>query len=190
MPRREPGLIHREGMMATTIAKKRLQMHRIYFSKTEQRICTGIGKLRHEVTSAHGTERKQDQRKDGLQMSIDGVLTEYAVAKALNLHFNLDCDFRKFEADLVFHNGLTIDVKSTKPGGNLNAVRWSNGKDADYYVLTEIHHNFVGIVGYLERNLFLIDANLRDVGNGQFYSVPQRALFSIENLLTNSTHIF
>ncbi len=158
-------------------------MLRVYFSPTELRICRGIGKLRNEITSAQGTERKQSQALDGLQMSIDGTITEYAVSKALNLHFDLNCDFRKFGADLKLHTGATIDVKSTKPGGNLNAVKWSNGKDADYFVLTEIHHNFVNIVGYIQRDYFLVEGNLRDVGNGAFYSVPQSYLGSIEDLM-------
>lgn len=158
-------------------------MIRVYFSPTELRICKGIGKLRNEITSAQGTERKQSQSLDGLQMSIDGVITEYAVSKLLNLHFDLNCDFRKFGADLKLHTGETIDVKSTKPGGNLNAVKWSNGKDADYYILTEIHHGFVGIVGYIHRDRFLIDANLRDVGNGAFYSIPQQYLGDMERLM-------
>lgn len=165
-------------------------MHRLYLTKTEQRICTGIGKIRHEITSAKGTERKQDQSKDGLQMSIEGVLTEYAVAKVLNLHFDLNCDFRKFGADLILQNGLTIDVKSTKPGGNLNAVRWSNQKEADYFVLTEIHHNFIGIVGYIERNLFLVPSNIKEGKNGEYYAVSQSQLWAIENLLNNPSNIF
>lgn len=158
-------------------------MIRAYFTPTELRICKGIGKLRHEITSAQGTERKQSQRLDSLQMAIDGVITEYAVSKLLNLHFDLNCNFRNFGADLKLQSGETIDVKSTKPGGNLNAVRWSNGKDADYFVLTEIHHDFVGIVGYIHRDRFLIESNIRNIGNGEFYSIPQQYLGAIEQLM-------
>jgi hypothetical protein len=108
----------------------------------------------------------------------------------LNLNFDFDCTFRKFGADLKMHTGETIDVKSTKPGGNLNAVKWSKGKDADYFVLTEIHHNFVGIVGYIQRDLFLIDRNLCNVGNGEFYSIPRNCLGSIEALMQNHEPVF
>jgi hypothetical protein len=152
-------------------------MIRVSFSKTEHEILVFIGKMRHAVTSALGTERKQDQRQDGEQMAINGVITEYAASKALNLHFDLNCDFRKFGADLMSRRGATIDVKSTsQAGGNLNAVGWSGGKPAEIFVLTEIHHAHVLIVGWIHRDDFLRDENLRDVGNGSFYSVPQSKL--------------
>jgi hypothetical protein len=152
-------------------------MIRVKFTRTEFEIITFIGKMRHAITSAQGKERKQDQRLDGEQMAINGVLTEYAASKALNLHFDLNCDFRKFGADLVSRRGATIDVKSTfHAGGNLNAVGWSGGKPAEIFVLTEIHHAHVLIVGWIHRDDFLRDENIRDVGNGSFYSVPQSKL--------------
>jgi hypothetical protein len=152
-------------------------MIRVRFSKTEHEILVFVGKMRHAITSALGTERKQDQRQDGEQMAINGVLTEYAASKALNLHFDLNCDFRKFGADLISRRGATIDVKSTsQAGGNLNAVVWSSGKPAEIFVLTEIHHAHVLIVGWIHRDVFLQEENIRDVGNGPFYSVPQSKL--------------
>lgn len=152
-------------------------MIRVQFSKTEHEILVFVGKMRHGITSALGTEKKQDQRQDGEQMAINGVITEYAVSKTLNLHFDLNCDFRKFGADLISRRGATIDVKSTsQAGGNLNAVVWSSGKPAEIFVLTEIHHAHVLIVGWIHRDAFLQEENIRDVGNGPFYSVPQSKL--------------
>lgn len=152
-------------------------MIRVHFSKTEYQLLVSIGRLRHSVTSSLGTERKQDQKQDSEQMAINGVLTEYAASKALNLHFDLNCDFRKFGADLVSRRGATIDVKSTsRAGGNLNAVVWSGGKPAEIFVLTEIHHSHILLVGWIHRDDFLRDENIRNVGNGNFYSVPQSKL--------------
>ena len=144
---------------------------------TELDVCMYIGKLRHSITSKQGTERKQDDRQNSLQLSINGVITEYAVAKTLNLNFDLNCDFRKFGADLITADGRTIDVKSTTTaGGNLNAVGWSVEKPCDVFVLTEIHPTHVRIVGWIGRKKFLQPENLRDVGHGGFYFVPQSAL--------------
>lgn len=68
-------------------------------------------------------------------------------------------------------------VKSTrKPGGNLNAVQWSSGKPADYFVLTEIMPFDIFIVGWIRREHFLCEANLQDRGNGLFYSVDRSQL--------------
>ena len=149
----------------------------IYFSPTEADICRYIGTMRYNITRQHRPEGKQDETQDGTQMCIDGVLTEYAVAKMLNLNFDLNCDFRKFGADLTLRDGRTVDVKSTHTsGGNLNAVVWSAGKQCDVFVLTEIHATHVRIVGWIGRGKFLRPENLRNVGRGEFYSVPQSAL--------------
>lgn len=152
-------------------------MIRVHLSATEIHLCNQIGKLRNHITSKHGTERKQDQSQDGLQMSINGVITEYAVSKALNVHFDMNCDFRAFGADLISAKGNTIDVKcASKEGGNLNAVGWSEKKMADIFVLTEIRHSHVLLVGWIDAKSFLRDENKRDVGNGPFYSIPQSQL--------------
>lgn len=148
-----------------------------YPTVTELEICWFIGKKRYEITSQQGTERRQNKTQNALQMSIDGVITEYAVAKTLNLNFDLNCDFRKFGADLTLQDGRTLDVKSTyTAGGNLNAVKWSAEKPCDFFVLTEIRPSHVRIVGSIGREKFLRPENLIDVGQGDFYSVPQSAL--------------
>ena len=144
---------------------------------TELDICMYIGKMRYTITAQHRPEGKQDIKQNGLQMCIDGVITEYAVAKTLNLNFDFNCDFRKFGADLTLQDGRTLDVKSTyTKDGPLNAVKWSVEKPCDVFVLTEIHPSHVRIVGWIGRGKFLRDENLRDVGRGEFYSVPQTYL--------------
>ncbi len=163
-------------------------MIRYSLTQSELDICTYVGKYRNHITSAQGTERKQDASLDGLQMSINGVITEYAVAKVLNLHFDVDCTFRKFGADLITHKDKTIDVKSTMThGGNLNAVFWSEQKGADIFILTEILASAVGIVGWTPRDRFLVPEHVKDVGNGEFYSMPQSKLFPIDDFVKLKT---
>ena len=136
-------------------------MLRVTLSKTELAILEFVGNMRHSITSASGKEMKQDTTMNGLQASIDGVISEYAVARYLNLHLDLNCDYRKFGADLISRLGNHIDVKSTRrANGNLNAVGWSNGKCADIFVLTEILHSAVGIVGWIHRDMLLRNENL------------------------------
>ena len=148
----------------------------VVLTSSEIMICNYIGKLRNHITSQHAQDRQQDKTLDGVQMSVDGVITEYAVAKYLKLPFDLNCDFRKFGADLETRTGKTIDVKCTKIGGNLNAVGWSKGKPVDVFVLTELHSNFVRIIGWIYSKDFLIDKNKTDVGNGEYFSVSQAEL--------------
>ena len=152
-------------------------MIRFYPSVTEIEICRHIGAIRHRETSKQGTERKQDDKQDSLEISFIGVVSEYAVAKYLNLNFDLNCDFRKFGADLISKKGAKIDVKCAKTSdGNLNAVAWSGSKDADIYILTVLGNNYIGIVGWVSRDNFIIDDNLKQGKNGEYYSLPQSAL--------------
>jgi hypothetical protein len=110
-------------------------------------------------------------------MSVNGVLTEYAVSKYLKLPFDLNCDFRKFGADLVTRKGKKIDVKcASKIGGNLNAVVWSGTKPVDVFVLTELHTSCVRVIGWIYREDFLIEQHLIDIGNGAYYSVKPSQL--------------
>jgi hypothetical protein len=160
-------------IMVAMVASKNMI---VKLSDTEINLIHVIGTMRFNITSEKGTDRNQSGA-DGLNMSIDGVMSEYAVAKLLNVHFDFNCDFRKFGADLIGRTGKTIDVKSTrKQGGNLNAVKWSENKPAEIFILTEIGLDFVDVVGFITRNDFLIDENLTDVGKGEFYSVPRSKL--------------
>ena len=153
-------------------------MIRVSLTKTEFAVIEYVGKLRSQITSERGTDMLQDVNMNGIQSSIDGVLTEYAVAKYLNLHLDLNCDFRAFGADLVSAKGATIDVKSTRAaGGNLNAVGWSTDKTADIFVLTEILPTCVGIVGWIHRDSFLRNENVvTPKGRKPYYSVSRDKL--------------
>ena len=149
----------------------------VALTATEIMICNYIGKLRNHVTSQFAKDRKQDKTLDGVQMSVNGVITEYAVAKYLKLPFDLNCDYRKFGADLVTRSGKTIDVKcASKIGGNLNAVAWSESKPVDVFILTELHNRCVRIIGWIYSKDFLVDDNKNNVGNGEYFSVNQSEL--------------
>ena len=83
----------------------------VYFTQTEYDICRYIGEMRYKITAQHVPDNRQDNTQDPMQMCIDGVLTEYAVAKTLNLSFDLNCDFRQFGADLTNRDGKPLEVE-------------------------------------------------------------------------------
>ena len=62
----------------------------------------------------------------------------------------------------------------------MNAVKWSSEKEGEIFVLTELHYKpeavYVDVVGWIERDKFLIPENIKDVGNGEFYSLPRERL--------------
>ena len=141
---------------------------KIYFTLSEMQVLEFIASRRYEITASRGKEMIQSSQRP-FQIVLDGVWSEYAVAKMLNLNFDLNCDYRKFEQDLTSHKGSTIDVKSTnKEGGNLNAVGWSRTKPADIFVLCEIHHDHVKVIGWVDRESFLTEDNIFDIGKQKF----------------------
>lgn len=155
----------------------------IKLTPSEISICNYVAKYRDYETSKNAKERIQSKKQNALELLTYGTIAEYAVAKYLNLNFDLNCEFRKFGADLTTHTGKTIDVKcSQTQGGNLNAVDWSANKPCDVFVLTEIHYSHVALVGWIDRASFLTETNKRDVGNGPFYSVPQSKLIAFNEL--------
>ena len=155
-------------------------MIKILLTDTEVELCELIGKVRHEKTSKSCAEQIQSNR-DPIQISIDGVLSEYIVAKYKGWFFDLNCDVRKFGADLIVPTtGHKIDVKSTrKIGGDMNIRGKHKDKDYDYYILVELddHHDGT-IVGIASRAVAINDANLLVNQNTglPYYCVPRSKL--------------
>ena len=161
---------------------------KVVLSETERELCRYIGELRNYITAQNSPDMMQDKTKNTVQISIDGVMSEYAVAKYLNIHFDMNCDYRKFGPDLISKKGAPIDVKSTtKRGGNLNAVGWADKKPAQIYILTEIHEDGVEIVGWISKEDFIRPENMMDVGNGPFYSIAQKALEKFKDVPKQET---
>ena len=153
----------------------------IEFTETEISILDYVAHLRYTKTKESGKEFIQSN-KNPRDIVRHGVYTEYAVAKYLNLFFDLNCNFRKFTEDLCTDLGTKIDVKSTeKEGGPLNATRNAIKKPADIFIHTEINdaENYVKIIGYVDRNELLQQNKINDIGNGNYYRIPQKYLKKI-----------
>lgn len=154
-------------------------MIKVSLTDSEVEICTLIGKIRHLKTSAKCDEQIQSNLNPE-QISIDGVLSEYIVAKHKALFFDLNCEVRKFGADLI-SNGKKIDIKSTrKEGGDLNIRITHKDKDYDFYVLVELtqHDNGI-IIGYISRDDAIKDENIVVNPNGNPYYKISRSLLKI-----------
>ena len=156
-------------------------MIKIALTDSEVEICSLIGQIRHMKTSAQCAEQIQSNL-DPVQISIDGVLSEYIVAKHKGLFLDLNCEVRKFGADLI-SNGKKIDIKSTrKEGGDLNIRITHKDKDYDFYVLVELTENDNGIiVGYISRDNAIKDENIVVNPNGNpYYKISRSMLKSLK----------
>lgn len=150
----------------------------IQLTTTELQILDYVATRRYIETSSKGKEMQQDTSRSPWQLCLDGVYGEYAVGKHFNLFFDLNCNYRKFGPDFVRNDGTKIDVKSTRHiGGPINAAEWSINKPADIYILTEIYDDKVAIIGWVDRDTFLVDSNKHQIGNNKpYYCLPQNYL--------------
>jgi hypothetical protein len=154
-------------------------MIKVELTDTEVEICSIIGKIRHLKTSAVCNEQKQSEL-DAMQISIDGVLSEYIVAKHKGWFFDLNCDVRKFGADLIAPTGHKLDVKSTRlKNGNMTVRYNHNKKDYDFYVLVELTEENNGlIIGIAPRSVVIDEENtmVSKATNQPYYLVPKTKL--------------
>lgn len=155
-------------------------MIEVFFTETEYYICKMIGEIRYAQTSKVCAEQIQSNY-DPATISVDGVLSEYLVAKHKGWFFDLNCDVRKFGADLLTPTGHKIDVKSTRRlDGDMNVRHTHKNKNYDYYVLVELKERSGIIVGIACRDKVIDDSNLciGSVTGQPYYRVPRAKLQS------------
>jgi hypothetical protein len=153
-------------------------MIEIFLTDTEYHICRMIGQIRNIQTSRLCAEQIQSSL-DPVLISKDGVMSEYIIAKHKKWFFDLNCEVRKFGADLIAPTGHKIDVKSTRRiGGDMNVRITHKDKDYDFYVLVELRQQSGVIVGIAPRSVVINDANIcvSNITNEQYYKVPRNKL--------------
>jgi hypothetical protein len=141
-----------------------------------------IGQIRNIQTSRLCAEQIQSSL-DPVLISEDGVMSEYIIAKHKKWFFDLNCEVRKFGADLITPTGHKIDVKSTRRiGGDMNVRITHKDKDYDYYVLVELKEQSGIIVGIAPRSVVIDDSNIC-VGSitGEKYYKVSRAKLKVWN---------
>ena len=150
----------------------------IFLTETEYHICRMIGQIRNAQTSKLCAEQIQSSL-DPVLISEDGVMSEYIIAKHKKWFFDLNCDVRKFGADLITPTGHRLDVKSTRRlDGDMNVRITHKDKNYDYYVLVELRQQSGIIVGIAPRNVVIDDANIStsNITGEKYYRVKREKL--------------
>lgn len=153
-------------------------MIEIALTDTEYYICKMIGQIRNAQTSKLCAEQIQSNL-DPVLISEDGVMSEYIIAKHKKWFFDLNCDVRKFGADLITPTGHRLDVKSTRRlDGDMNVRITHKDKNYDYYVLVELKQQSGLIVGIAPRNVVIDDANIctSNITGEKYYRVKREKL--------------
>jgi hypothetical protein len=156
---------------------------KIELNEFEQTAAKSIAKARYRNARSKNIEDKKIGGQSNWQTDLEGIASEIAAAKALNLYPDLEVGHIPI-ADLTL-DGLTIDVKSTTyDTGHLLATRTKLDRQCDLYVLVVGTFPSYELRGWASRSQLFRDKNLKDLGRGRGYALEQSELNSIDRLIS------
>lgn len=151
-------------------------MSRVNLTDAELFICRALGVMRRGAAMNNVTDQ-QVGKNDTWAIDIDGVVGEFCVAKHMNLCPDLTVGIRSGGFDLKSRKNKTIDVKTTRvKNGHLLATLDKADKSCDIYVLVVVDDKGGDIIGWASRENLFRDENLKDLGHGLGYAMPQERL--------------
>jgi hypothetical protein len=149
----------------------------IQMTEEEHRIAKYIAGCRMASCKANHVTDKQMGKQSPDQIEYDGVLSEMAVAKVMNLYPDFTTQPRHGGVDLTDHDGTRIDVKSTRYDDVIMCVhKDKDPNEVDIYIMTRIKDKTVEVIGYLTSPDVFKDSNLRDLGHGLTYAIDAKDL--------------
>lgn len=156
---------------------------RVTLTDAEFRICRWLAAQRHAVNRASHVVDRQLGPQSAEQTDLDGIGGEFAFAKAANLYPDMSLSPRQGSFDAVLY-GHSIDVKTTKyASGMLLATTNKCTDPADVFVLVMGSMPSYVVAGWAWGRELLHADNLRDLGHGVGYALPQHRLRPIASLL-------
>ena len=112
----------------------------------------------------------------GLDIDAQGVTAEYAVAKHLNVFFDLGLSPRAGSADGVM-KGHSYDVKSTHHAFGKLLATLKDNPDVDMYIMCLTPDRWtVKMVGWCWKKELINKNNIKDLGYGKGYALEQSQL--------------
>ena len=152
------------------------EMIEINLTDDEVMMCQHVGHLRSVLSRGNKVTDMKRTDMAGLDIDAQGVTAEYAVAKHLNVFFDLGLSPRTGSADGVM-NGYSYDVKSTHHAlGKLLATLKDN-PDVDMYIMCITPDRWtVKMVGWCWKKELINKKNIKDLGYGKGYALEQSQL--------------
>lgn len=159
--------------------------HTITFTEPEITVIRVMATNRHLAARGGHAEDRQRGHQNAVQIDIDGIMGEFALARMMNVYPDFTAYARNGGADLMSRDGLSIDVKTTRyaDGQLLGEVK---KKDApcDVYVLMIVDDRSARFAGWISGKRLFRDDYLTDLGHGPTYAVPQDQLRREASFLT------
>ena len=150
----------------------------VELDKLEIELCEFIGKKRSEIARSNNVKDAKIGDHNGIEADIQGFKAEYAFAKQFNLFPDFGLSPRSGSFDGKTKNGSRYDIKSTKyKTGNLLSTLKVN-PDVDIYILAHVNENIVDFVGWVKKEDFIKEENIKDLGHGKGYFLSREKLKS------------
>lgn len=106
----------------------------------------------------------------------EGIIAEYAFCKHFNIFFDGAFGGKDVGNDCVL-NGKRIDIKSiAEPDKNLLAHKHTDKSNVDIYILIYVNGVETSIVGWITKEKFIRDENIKTLPHGECYFMDQKAL--------------
>lgn len=151
-------------------------MIKIELNEFEMKLCHFIGKKRNSENINNHVQNARMSNLDDEEINIQGFIAEFAFCKKFNLFPDFDISSRNGSFDGKTKNGKRYDIKSTtNKKGNLLATLKHN-KDVDIYVLSYLDKNVVEIVGWIDKDEFINEKNIKNLGHGDGYFLHKNKL--------------
>ncbi len=152
-------------------------------TESEQKIANYIAKSRYTNSRKSGITDNKKGPQSNYETDLEGVGSEMAAAKILNLWPDLGTSGEIPDHDLIINN-KTIDVKSTKyKTGRLIAGLHKKNKACDYYMLMIGSFPEYECAGFCKKENILNDKTITNLGWGELHAVEQIVLQSLEDFL-------
>lgn len=148
----------------------------VTLNEVEQRLAQYVAKRRTQMNREKGTKNRKIGVQDCDTTELEGIGAEIFYNKVMNTYPDLSVTQAPDE-DCVSRAGLTVDVKGTKrPNGHLIASVWKKEKTTQVYALVIGTFPTYRIAGHYYAEELFKDENLKDLGYGPVYGVPQEKL--------------
>lgn len=149
---------------------------KVKLEKHELEICKNIAKLRNEANRKFNVINAKRCDLNDDEINTIGFIAEFAFCKKFNLFPDFDIIPRSGTCDGKTKNGTRYDIKATnRLNGNLIATSKIN-KDVDVYILAIVNDNEVDFVGWVNKDEFIKDSNLKNLGYGNSYFLHREKL--------------
>jgi hypothetical protein len=150
----------------------------IRLERGEQEVCEYLAKERHNNARKKGVENRKKGPQSAYETDLEGVASEMAAAKLLNVW--PDLQIGEAPAHDLMVGSYTVDVKTTKyRTGKLIAALDKKDKSCDYYMLMLGTFPEYSLGGFCKKEKLLNEDTIINLGWGKLHALEQYELLSL-----------